>query len=79
MAKKKPINEDALTESDAPETAAAVDDGLVDVTLQGLGAGTSPWRVQPDPDGGIPRVLTVGTDVYDLSDRAAKLYSWRHR
>jgi hypothetical protein len=71
---------DDLTTSEAPETAAAVvDDGLVEVTLQGLGVGTSPWRVQPDPDGGIPRVLTVGTDVYDLSDRAAKVYTWRHR
>lgn len=73
MAKKQPAVDVPVTSEPAP-----VDDGLVEVTLQGLGAGTSPWRVQPDPDGGIPRVISVGGVTYDLHDRAAKVYNYRH-
>ena len=57
----------------SPETAALAG-ALVEVTIQGGGLVGS-WLV-PGP---IPQALDHGAHRYDLADRAAGLYTWRHR
>lgn len=73
-----------LTASDAPEmmrTLPQAFPGLEptdvnrEVTCVGGGAYDGAWTV-PAP---IPQSLHVGDINYDLSDRAAGVYVWRHR
>jgi hypothetical protein len=88
MAKKKPQIDDALTTSEAPETPAASalpvfqgfeattePEGMQDVTLIGGGPLDGAYRIPIR----IPQELSVGAANYDLSDRPAGVYVWRHR
>jgi hypothetical protein len=91
MAKKKPQIDDALTTSEAPEAAPAKKvvplpvfqgfeatpepEGMQDVWLIGGGPLDGAYRIPIR----IPQELSVGAANYDLSDRAAGVYVWRHR
>lgn len=90
MAKKRNDEVDEPVVTDAPEPAPEPEpkpepkpdapvlvDGpaLRTVTLQGGGAGDGEWRVS-DP---IPQTVAVYGQTYDLSDRAAGIYNFRHK
>ena len=77
MAKNTPITPGPPAQPKLATFPGAVEGplGWTAVTLQGGGAVDGVW-LAPLP---LPQALETGAATYDLSDRAAGLYTWRHR